>query len=333
MHTILITGGAGYIGSHTAKLFLEKGFSVVILDNFSRGYHEATDILAGFGTLSVEEGDLLDQEWVKSVFSKHQIDTVLHFAALCLIHESIKEPERYITNNVEGTRNLLEAMHEFGVKHMIFSSTCAVYGETRVPPVDESHSTKPVSPYGESKLVAERLIRDFAQKNALHFIIFRYFNVCGASQDGIIGDSKKPSQLLLQNAVRGALKIEPFVFTCGTVDTPDTTPIRDYIDVEDIAEAHFQGYEYLIRGGTSDVFNLGNGHGYSVKEILSEVELVCGTTIAKSVAEPRQGEYARIYADSRKAQVAFGFQPKKSLRESIESLCKWYAGHPQGYQR
>lgn len=333
MKKILITGGAGYIGSHAVKLFLERGFPVVVLDNFSRGYHEPMEILAGQGDLSVEEADLLDADAVKSVFARHDIGTVIHFAALCLVNESMEEPDRYMRNNVEGTRNLLEAMRGADVKDIIFSSTCAVYGETRTLPVDETHPTDPVNPYGASKLAAENLIREYGERHGFRYVIFRYFNVCGAAKDGTIGDSKKPSQLLMQNAVRGAMGIEPFAYTCATVDTPDGTPIRDYIDVEDLVAAHFGGYGYLEKGGASDTFNLGNGKGFSVKEIVSEVERAFGTTMEKTQVEPRKGEYAEIYADPSKARSALGFSPKKSLADSIESLRKWYSGHRQGYGR
>lgn len=333
MQKILITGGAGYIGSHAVRLFLEQGLPVVLLDNFSCGYREAAETLAQFGDLVIEEADLLDRERIGEVFAKHDIGTVLHFAALCLVNESVEQPERYMRNNVEGTRHLLEAMVKAGVRDIIFSSTCAVYGETRTLPVDETHPTAPMNPYGDSKLAAEDLVRAFGREHGIRSVVFRYFNVCGASRDGVIGDSKKPSQLLMQNAVRGAMGIEPFTYTCGRVDTPDGTPIRDYIDVEDLVAAHFLGYEYLMRGGASELFNLGNGRGYSVKEIVSAVERIFGLMMEKSTGEPRKGEYPNIYADASKARAVLGFDPQKSLDQSIESLRKWYTGHPDGYAR
>ena len=333
MKKILITGGAGYIGSHAVNLFLEKGFSVVVIDNFSRGYHEPMEILGKVGDLSVEEGDLLDQHFIENVFQKHEISAVLHFAALCLVNESVEQPERYMRNNEEGTMNLLEAMLHAGVKNIIFSSTCAVYGEAQTLPVDENHPTNPANPYGESKLQAENLIREYEKNYGFHSVIFRYFNICGAASDGIIGDSKKPSQLLLQNAVRGAMGISPFAYTCGKVDTPDGTPIRDYIDVEDLVRAHYLGYEYLLKNTNSELFNLGNGRGYSVKEIVTEVEKTFGTTMEKSQDEPRKGEYAWIYANPQKAKEILAFIPQKSLNESIESLKHWYTRHPNGYEK
>jgi UDP-glucose 4-epimerase len=334
MKKILITGGGGYIGSHVAKLFLERGFPVVVLDNFFRGYREPLRIISKIGNIEVEEADLLDADGVRDIFKRHNIGAVLHFAALCIVNESVEQSDLYMKNNVEGTRNLLDAMREADVRHIIFSSTCAVYGEAETLPVDESHPLHPANPYGASKLAAEELIRQMNKEYEFHSVVFRYFNVCGASSDGLIGDSKKPSQLLVQNAVRGAMGIEPFAYTCGDVDTPDRTPIRDYIDVEDLAQAHFLGYEYLMADGVSEIFNLGNGRGYSVKEIVSEVEQQFGVTIEKkSPAEKRKGEYAQIYADPTKARRILQFQPKKSLEESIESLRKWYTRHPDGYEK
>ncbi|MBP9801843.1 MAG: UDP-glucose 4-epimerase GalE [Candidatus Moranbacteria bacterium] len=332
MKKILITGGGGYIGSHVVKFFLERGFSIVVLDNFSRGYREPLQILSKIGSIDVEESDLLDINSVHEVFQKHDIGAVLHFAALCIVNESVEQPELYMKNNVEGTKNLLEVMREANVEKIIFSSTCAVYGEAKILPVDENHSLQPMNPYGESKLAAENLIRQEAEAHNLKYVIFRYFNVCGASSDGMIGDSKKPSQLLVQNAVRGAMDIEPFSYTCADVETPDRTPIRDYIDVEDLAGAHFLGFKYLDQGGASDTFNLGNGKGYSVKEIVSEVERIFGRVMEKAPTVTRKGEHAKIYADPRKAKKALQFMPKKSLTESIESLRKWYTGHPNGYK-
>ncbi|MDA1169088.1 MAG: UDP-glucose 4-epimerase GalE [bacterium] len=332
MKKVLITGGGGYIGSHVAKLFLEKGISVVVLDNFSRGYRQPINILSKIGSIESEEIDLLDPEGIKRVFAKHDIGSVLHFAGLCSVHESVEKPEMYQKNNVEGTRNLLNAMLGADVQNIVFSSTSAVYGETEVLPVIEDQETNPMNPYGLSKRNAEKVIQEYGEKYGFRFVIFRYFNVCGAASDGMIGDSKKPSQHLMQNAVRGAMGIEQFSYTCSKVNTPDGTPIRDYIDVEDLAQAHYLGYGYLQNGGKSDIFNLGNGTGYSVQEIVSEVQRVFGMHIEKKQAEPRMGEHAAMYADASKARHILGFRNNKSLSDSIRSLQKWYAGHPKGYK-
>lgn len=332
--TILITGGAGYIGSHAVKLFLKKGFDVVIFDNLSRGYEDAVDILKKMGNVELVKGDLRNREDIKKAFEGRTLDAVLHFAALCLVNESMERPELYFENNTFGSLNLFEAMREHGVKDIVFSSTCAVYGETEYLPVDEKHPTRPTNPYGESKLLTEKILRWYGELHGFQYAILRYFNVCGASSDGSIGDSKKPSQLLVQNAVRGALGIEPFEYTCPTVDTPDGTPIRDYINVEDLIDAHFAAYTHLQDGGKSDIFNLGTGAGSSVREIVSKVEEVFGVRIPeRKSAEPRKGEYAKIYAKLGKAKQALGWKPKRTLRDSVTSLGAWYKAFPNGYEK
>ncbi len=328
---ILITGGAGYIGSHAVKLFLEKGYEVVVFDNLSRGFREPIDILKKIGKLNFIKGDLRNKADIEKVFRMHKIDCVLHFAALCLVNESMENPGLYFENNVCGSLNLLEAMKKFKIGKIIFSSTCATYGETKYLPVDEKHPQDPVNPYGESKLLVEKML-PWYEVFGMKYIILRYFNICGADNAGMIGDSKKPSQLLMQNAVRGAMGIEPFAFTCAKVETPDGTPIRDYIDVEDLVEAHFVAYEFLNKNKKSEIFNLGNGKGYSVKEIVNEVEKNFNVKLKKKKASIRKGEYAKIFANPEKAQKMLKWKPKKSISESVESLKKWYTSHPNGYK-
>ena len=330
---ILITGGAGYIGSHAVKHFLDHDYQVVVLDNLSHGWQEAIDTLSSLGSVTFVQADLRDKVALKELFSTHKISAVLHFAALCSVDESMKDPGLYFDNNVAGTLSLLEAMQEAGVEKLIFSSTCAVYGESQYLPMDEKHPTNPANPYGESKLIVEQMIRWYGELHNLSFVILRYFNVCGAASDGSIGDSKKPSLLLLQNAVRGALGIEKFSYTCQKVDTPDGTPIRDYIDVEDLVSAHKAALDYLQAGGSSDVFNLGNGRGWSVKEIVSAVEDYFGISLAGEERHTRQGEYAEVYANTTKANQVLKWQTKKSLLDSIKSLEAWYKDRPNGWER
>ena len=335
--TVLITGGAGYIGSHAVKLFLERGLKVVCFDNFSRGWHGAVETLAQStpkGQLSVVEGDLRRREDIDKVFATYPIDTVLHFAALCSVDESTREPELYLSNNVGGSINLFQSMLTHRVKQMIFSSTCAVYNGTTAPmPLTEDITPDPLMMYGDSKWMIERAIKWMAQAHDWQYVIFRYFNVCGASSDGSIGDAKKPSVHLMQNAVRGAMDLEPFYFTFQPVDTPDGSPIRDYVDVEDLVMAHFQAWEYLGQGGQSEIFNLGNGTGYSVKQIAEAVEKEFGMSFEKKTdGAKRAGESARAYADPSKAQKILGWQPQKSLTDSIQSLRRWYEGHPHGWE-
>lgn len=329
---VLITGGAGYIGSHAIKLFLEKKFEVVSFDNFFRGYKEPLRILNKLGKLKVVEGDLRNKKDIQKVFNDNKIDSVIHFAALCSVNESMDHPELYFENNVEGSLNLFEAMRNAGVKNIIFSSTCAVYGDAKYLPVDENHPQNPVNPYGESKILTEKMLRWYGDLRGFKYAILRYFNVCGADIDGVIGDGKKPSSLLVQNAVRGAMGIEQFFYTCPKVNTPDGTPIRDYIDVEDLVAAHYLAYKYLQKidsGG--EIFNLGNGMGWSVAEIVSKVEEVFGKKIIKKKRKARKGEHAKIYADSSKAFKILKWKPKKTIEDSVLSLRKWYEKYPNGY--
>lgn len=330
---ILITGGAGYIGSHAVKLFLEKRFEVISFDNLFRGFKQPLEILKKYGKLKIIKGDLRNKKDIQKVFSEDNINAVAHFAALCSVNESMEQPGLYFENNVAGSLNLFEAMREAKVKNIIFSSTCATYGETEYLPVDEKHPQNPANPYGESKMLTERILRWYGDLHNFKYVIFRYFNVCGADTAGEIGDSKKPSSLLAQNAVRGAMGIEPFFYTCQKVDTPDKSPIRDYIDVEDLVNAHYLAYEYLQKNGNkSEVFNIGNGAGWSVKEIVSKVEQVFGKKINKKKSKARSGEYAKIYADPSKSFKVLKWKPQKSIEDSILSLKKWYEKHPNGYE-
>ncbi len=333
--TILITGGGGYIGSHAVKLFLEKGYQVVVFDNFLHGFHQALETLAQKypSQLQVVAGDLRDRAAVAALFDAHHLDAVLHFAALCSVNESMLQPELYLDNNVIGSLNLLQEMQRHHVTTLVFSSTCAVYNGMTAPlPITESVPPDPLNPYGESKWMIERAIHWLARRHHWSYVIFRYFNVCGAASDGTLGDSKHPSVHLMQNAVRGAMGLEPFYLTFEPMDTPDGSPIRDYVDVEDLVQAHFLAYEYLAAGGQSDTFNLGNGTGYSVLEIAEAVEKEFGVTLSREPSrEKRTGESARAFADPSHVRDVLGWQPQKSLQDSIRSLRTWYENKPQGW--
>ncbi|MDD4412492.1 MAG: UDP-glucose 4-epimerase GalE [Patescibacteria group bacterium] len=329
--TILITGGAGYIGSHAVKRFLEDGYRVVLFDNFSKGHKEVVDILAKYGELRVAEGDLSDIDSLKNAFEGEDIKTVIHLAAPCIVDESMKKPAYYFKKNVDGTLNLLEVMKDFGADKIIFSSTCAVYGDSQYLPVDEDHPTVPLSVYAEAKLMAEKKIYWYNQVHNINYIILRFFNACGASTTGVIGDSKKPSSLLMPNAVRGAMGIEPFSLTFSEVDTPDKSPIRDFIDIEDLVDAIVHSINYLKTHNRSDVFNIGSGAGYSVHEIINTIEKILNTKIEKNIGEIRQGEIAIMYAKTNKMENVLGWKPKKTLEESIQSLIEWYKNKPNGY--
>lgn len=339
---VLITGGAGYIGSHAVKMMLDAGCKVVVFDNLFRGYQDAIDTLAKYskdnarGELIFFKGDLRNKDDVKRVFSQNKIGTVMHFGALCLVNESVEQPALYFENNVMGTLNLLEGMRASGVKNIIFSSTSEVYGESKYLPIDEKHPLNPINPYGESKLMTEHIIGYYCKLFGFNSVIFRYFNVCGADANGLVGDSKKPSQLLVQNAVRGAMEIEKFYLTCGKVDTPDGTPIRDYIDVEDLVNAHLLAYnkmQNLDNSGLESVYNLGNGKGWSVLQIVTEVEKIFGVDLNAQIGEIRKGEVAKKYTSPKKVERELGWVAKKSLADSVNSLRSWYEKHPKGWDR
>src|SRR3989344_1427678 len=242
---MLITGAGGYIGSLTTRLFL-KDFDVLALDNFSTGYQEPLKFLKEEfpERLKIIKADL--REKLDPIFKREKIDGVVHLAASCSVDESVKFPEKYFSNNVSASENLLKSIAKHNIRTLIFSSTCAVYGEAKYFPIDEKHPTFPGSPYAESKLIVEKMIEWDGKLKGLKYFSLRYFNVCGASLDGSLGDSKKPSQLLVQNAVRAGLGIAPFYLTCPKVETPDRTPIRDYIDVLDLSEAHLLAINYLL---------------------------------------------------------------------------------------
>lgn len=331
-HPILITGGAGYIGSHAVKLFLTKGHKVIVIDNLHTGFKQAMERLASYGELVFIQGDLRDKNAVKKAFT-NEIHTVIHFAAHCLVSESMQKPEEYFENNVLGSLTLFEEMQQTNVKNIIFSSTCATYGENVYVPIDEKHPQNPANPYGESKLMVEKILKWYSKIYGFNSIIFRYFNPCGADEEGIIGDSKKPSQLLMQNAILGALNLATFELTYQEVDTPDKSPIRDYVDVLDVVYAHYLAYDYLLdKQGIHDDFNIGSGTGSSVLEIVETVEKELGVTLERKKGTPRKGEYAKVYADYSKAKQVLGWEPKRSIRDSILALKNWYEKNPKRFE-
>lgn len=332
---ILITGAGGYIGSVSAYLFLQKGYQVIAFDNFSTGFHGPLDALKekfGADNLKVYEGEM--KKDIENVFSLESgIEAVIHYAASCSVNESMQNPEKYFSNNTVSAQALLAAMHSHSVRNIIFSSTCAVYGEAQYVPIDEKHPTNPSNPYGESKRMTEKMIEWYGRLLGLNYVILRYFNVCGATDDGMIGDGKKPSVHLMQNAVRGALGIEPFFLTCPEVDTPDKTPIRDYVNVVDLNNAHILALEYLLDGGKSEIINIGTETGNSVLEIIHAVEKKTGASLPLDKSETRQGEYAKMVADIQKAKEVLKWNPEHTLEQSIDSLVSWYGRNPHGWEK
>ncbi len=335
MAKVLVTGAGGYIGSVSTYLLLQQGHEVVAIDNFSRGYRQPLELLQkkfGQNKLRWYEKDIHDD--LSVIFQDNKgIENALHYAAFCSVDESVKNPEMYFSNNTDGTENLASQLVKNGVKNLVFSSTCAVYGNAHYIPIDEKHPTNPENPYGESKLKAEDAIKQHAVESGLKYVILRYFNVCGAADDGLIGDSKKPSIQLMQNAIRGALGIEPFHLTYQEFDTPDGSPIRDYVNVVDLNEAHLKALRYLQNGGKSEIMNLGTGTGNSVLEIVKKVQEVTGKTFELTKAAPRQGEYDKMIASNEKIKTLLNWEPKHSLEDSINALLIWYKAHPNGWEK
>lgn len=332
--TVLLTGSGGYIGSVAASLFLEKGYSVVAIDSLVRGFKQPMEELQSkFGKerLTFYENDI--RTGIEAVFAKHSdIDTVVHYAAFCNVGESEKNPEMYFDNNISSTLALLNAMKSHNVKKLVFSSTCSLYGEPQTETLDESHRVDPTShPYGESKYMSERVIDWFSRIHGLRYCILRYFNVCGASDDGSIGDSKKPSFHLMQNAIRGALGIDNFYLNFTPVDTPDGSPIRDYVNVVDLNNAHCLAVEYLDTAEKSDVFNLGTGTGNSVLEIIKAVEKITGKKLELKEGERRKGDVSKAVASNEKITRLLGWKPVHSIEDSVQSLVTWYTNHPHGW--
>jgi UDP-glucose 4-epimerase len=331
----MVTGGAGYIGSHAVKLLLERGYEVAVIDSLFRGYKEVIDVLQekyGKEKLRFYQTDLLDRAELERVLTEVKPEGVIHFAAICLVSESMSIPRPYFEINLMGTLNLVEAMIKCKLDNLIFLSTSTIYGESQYLPIDEKHPTRPISVYGETKLMMERIAYWYGKIYGLKYVIFRCFNVAGASSDGLIGDSKKPSQLLIQNAVRGALGIETFKLTCPKVKTRDGSTIRDYVNVEDLADGYLAGLKYLWKGGESDTFNLGTGRGDSVLEIIEQVKKVTGVDFKVEQGEVREGDIAELYADPSKANKVLGWRARRGLKESVESLVRWYKNKPNGWR-
>lgn len=331
----MITGAGGYIGSVATSLFLEKGYRVVAVDNFSRGYKQPLEYLQnkyGTDSLTFYEADL--RTAIEPVFeAEKDIEAVIHYAAFCNVGESEKQPEIYFDNNISATLSLLMAMKKHGVNKLVFSSTCSLYGEPKTDTLDESLPVDPTShPYGESKYMAERIIDWFHKLHGMQYIILRYFNVCGATDDGSIGDSKKPSFHLMQNAVRGALGIGEFYLNYTKVPTSDGSPVRDYVNVVDLNHAHLLAVEALDTLEQPEIFNLGTGTGNSVLEIIKTVERITGTKLEMKEGERRKGDVSKAVASNAKITKMLGWTPKHTIEDSVNSLITWYKAHPNGWE-
>ena len=326
--SILVVGGAGYIGSHTALELIRAGHDVVIADNLVTGYRKAVPSKASF-----YEGDLRDFDFLDNLFQKEKIDAVIHFAAYSLVGESVTNPLKYYENNLYGTKVLLDAMVKNNVDKIVFSSTAATYGEPNNIPILESDCTCPTNPYGETKLAMEKMFKWTAKAHNLRYVSLRYFNACGADESGTIGEAHNPESHLIPLILQVPNGKRETISIYGTdYDTPDGTCIRDYIHVTDLAQAHILAVKYLTDGGESDIFNLGNGVGYSVREVIETARKVTGHPIPATETPRRAGDPARLVASSEKAKKILGWNPiHNSLEEIIESAWKWHKNHPNGY--
>ncbi len=327
---VLVCGGAGYIGSHTVYELIERGHNVVVADNLVKGHREAVHSAAKF-----YEGDLRDALFLDKVFKENKIDAVIDFAAFSLVGESVTRPLKYFDNNVYGTIRLLEAMNRAGVKKIVFSSTAATYGEPESIPIVESDSTVPTNPYGESKLTVEKILKWSDNAYGIKYVALRYFNAAGAHISGEIGEDHDPESHLIPIILQVALGKRKQIAVFGDdYPTPDGTCVRDYIHVTDLADAHIKAIEKLFADNTSAVYNLGNGKGFSVKEVIEEARKVTGNDI-KAVTEGRRpGDPSTLIASSEKAVKELGWQPRfNTLSQIIETAWKWHSSHPDGYKK
>ncbi len=317
---ILLCGGAGYIGSHMLKWLAMRGHDVTVLDNLSTGHREAVQ----WGELV--EADLLDPALLERVFSGRHFDAVMHFCARSLVGESVAQPYDYYANNVTGTLNLLQAMQRHGVGKLVFSSTAAVFGNPVRARIDEDHPKSPINPYGASKLMVERMLQDAASAYGLRSVALRYFNAAGASPDADIGESHQPETHLIPNALRAALGTGPGLKLFGDdYPTPDGTCVRDYVHVDDLAQAHELALDYMAANEGAHAFNLGNGQGFSVREVIDAASRVAGRQVPFELAPRRDGDSATLVASSERARAELGWSPvHASLDEIIGTAWHWH---------
>ena len=319
--TVLVTGGAGYVGSYCCKAFAEAGWRVVVFDNLSRGWRE----FVRWGPLI--EGDILDEAALLAAMDEVKPDAVAHFAALAYVGESVEQPELYYRNNTFGSLTLIEAMRKAGVGKLLFSSTCATYGVPHTTPIAEDHPQSPINPYGWSKLFVERMLADISAAHGLAYVALRYFNAAGADAEGQIGERHEPETHVIPLAIRGALASD-YVFSIfgDDFDTRDGTAVRDYIHVSDLADAHCRALNHLHNGGQSEIFNLGTGTGTTVAEIAGAVERVAGRPLPRRVIGRRAGDPPALIASAAKAERILGWKPRHSSIDNIVATAwRWHA--------
>jgi UDP-glucose 4-epimerase len=325
---ILVTGGAGFIGSHTVKLLVAHGYDVAVFDSMELGHPEA--VLGGI----IVQGDLRDKLVLKEAFDQFQIDAVVHFAAYASVGDSVANPSKYFVNNVEGGLNLLDVMRNHGVNKIIFSSSAATYGEPVHVPIEETHPQNPTNPYGESKLMFEKILKWYDVAYGIKSVSLRYFNAAGADPECQIGEDHEPEQHLIPIVLQTALGKRKSIKVFGTDwDTPDGTCVRDYIHVADLADAHLKALKALESGAETTAYNLGNGDGQSVKQVIDAAGEVVGHSIPWEADDRRPGDPARLVASSEKLQKELGWKPQYAdLHTIIEHAWKWHSTHPNGYR-
>ena len=326
---ILVCGGAGYIGSHAVHALVEKGEQVVIVDNLQTGHRGALNPAAKF-----YEGDIRDAALLDKIFTENKIEAVIHFAANSLVGESMEKPLLYFNNNVYGMQVLLEAMVRHGVDKIVFSSTAATYGEPKRVPIHEDDETCPTNTYGETKLTMEKMMKWVSRANGVRYVSLRYFNAAGALPDGSIGEDHKTETHLIPLILQVPTGRRDHITVFGDdYPTPDGTCLRDYIHVVDLADAHVLALEYLRKGGASDIFNLGNGQGFSVKEMIAAAEKATGRSIKVEIGTRRAGDPAQLIASSEKARTVLGWKPQfTDVEQVIGTAWKWHESHPHGYE-
>jgi UDP-glucose 4-epimerase len=316
---VLITGAAGYIGSHMVKRLKKKGFKVIALDDLSNGFYDAIPdtelVLGSFG----------DAVLIKQIFARYKFDAVIHFASFIQVGESVSHPQKYYENNLTSTLALLNSLCEVGVSRFIFSSSAAIYGNPLYLPIDEIHSKLPINPYGKSKWMVEQVLEDYDKAYNLKSVCLRYFNAAGADSSGELGERHSPETHLIPLILQTAAGRRPAISVFGQdYDTPDGSCIRDYVHVEDLADAHILALEYLLVGNDSDAFNLGNGNGFSVKEVITSAERITGKPISVNYVGRREGDPPRLVADSTRAKAILGWNPQRAnLDTIIEDAWRW----------
>lgn len=327
---ILVCGGAGYIGSHAVHQLIEKGESVVIVDNLQTGHRDAVHPKAKF-----YEGDIRDADVLDKIFTENAIDTVVHFAANSLVGESVEKPLKYFNNNVYGMQILLESMVKHSVDKIVFSSTAAVYGEPKRIPILEDDPTEPTNPYGESKRIMEKMMKWVSRANGVRFVSLRYFNAAGAIEDGSIGEDHNAESHLIPLILQVPMGKRDHITVFGEdYPTPDGTCLRDYIHVIDLADAHVLAIDYLRKGGESNIFNLGNGRGFSVKEMIEAAKKATGRDIKVEIGARRAGDPAQLIASSEKAKKVLGWRPKYTdVKQIIQTAWTFHQKHPEGYAK